>query len=146
MKTLDYLKAVGVALAILVFTMVASFPMVAVYAYFIEPGHEHEFYNQAAQWIAPWSSYILEPIGFFGFNYWLARKSPNRNAILFAVSTIIAYLIIDFSLAPFLGGELSIFFTIGAVFWVAVKLAGALLGAHMGTLQTNSASINESGT
>jgi len=104
MTALDYLKATGVAVAVIAFTMAASFPMVAVYAYFIEPGHEQEFYVEAAQWIAPWSSYILGPLTFFAFNYWLAKKSPERNAILFAVTTIIAYLVIDLSMVPALGG------------------------------------------
>lgn len=146
MKALDYLKAAGIAIAGLVITMAASFPMVAIYSYFIEPGHEQEFYVEAAQWIAPWSSYILGPIVFFSFNYWLAKKSPERNAVLFAISTIIAYLIIDFSMVPALGGDLSMFLTLGVAFSVTVKLAGAILGAHMGTLQANGTDISEGTT
>lgn len=146
MKAIDCLKASGVAIGTIVFTMAASFPMVAVYAYFIEPGHEQEFYTEAAQWIAPWSSYILGPMTFFAFNYWLAKKSPERNGILFAITTIVAYLIIDLSMVPALGGDISMFLTIGFMFWVAVKLAGALLGAHVGTLRATSADIGDGAT
>lgn len=78
MKPIDYVKALVVAVAVLAITLAASFPMVAFYAYFIEPGHPQEFYNAAAQWIAPWTSYILGPLCFFAFNYWLARRSPAR--------------------------------------------------------------------
>lgn len=136
MKAADYLKAIGVAVSTIAITMAASFPMVAVYAYLIEPGHEQEFYTAAAQWIAPWSSYILGPITFFAFNYWLAKKSPERNGIAFASATIIAYLIVDLSMVPALGGDLAMFFTFGFAFSVAVKLGGALFGAYLGSLQT----------
>jgi hypothetical protein len=64
MRAVDYLKALGVAVATLAITLAAGFPMVAFYAYFIEPGHPQEFYNEAAQWIAPWSSHILGPLAF----------------------------------------------------------------------------------
>lgn len=144
MKAIDYLKAAGVAFSTLAFTMAASFPMVAVYAYFIEPGHEQEFYTEAAQWIAPWSSYILGPITLFAFNYWLAKKSPERNAIAFAVSTIVAYLIIDFSLVPAIGGDLSMFLTLETAFWIGLKLAGALFGAHLGTLKATKLKVGDS--
>ena len=132
MTVLDYLKAVAVAITTLVFTIAASFPMVAVYAFLIEPGHEQAFYTDAAQWIAPWSSHILGPITFFALNYWLARKSPERNAILFAVSTIIAYLFIDLGIVIAIREDIAFFLTLEAIFWVVMKLAGALLGAQLG--------------
>ena len=131
MKISDCLKAVGVALATLVITITASFPMVAYYAYIIEPGHEQEFYVEAAQWIAPWSSHILGPITFFVFNYWLARKSPERNARVFALVTILAYLVIDLGSVPAMGGDITVFLTVAAACWIALKLAGAMLGAYL---------------
>lgn len=146
MNAIDYLKAVGVAVGTIAFTMAASFPMVAVYAYLIEPGHEQEFYTAAAQWIAPWSSYILGPLTFFAFNYLLAKKSPERNAIAFAFATIIAYLIVDLSMVPALGGEIAMFLTFGFAFSIAVKLGGALLGAHVATLQSAGTKISDGGT
>ncbi len=56
MNFAEFTKALGVSLFVLVLTLAASFPMVAVYAYLIEPGHPPEFYSEAANWIAPWSS------------------------------------------------------------------------------------------
>lgn len=38
MKAMDLVKALGVAVATLAITLLASFPMVAFYAFFIEPG------------------------------------------------------------------------------------------------------------
>jgi hypothetical protein len=63
------LKAAGVGLGVMVLTVAASFPMVFVYATFIEPGHPRAFYNDAAQWIAPWSSHVFGPILFLCFQF-----------------------------------------------------------------------------
>lgn len=53
MKSGDLVKARGVAIATLVITVATSLPMVALYAYVIEPGHPQTFYTAAARWIAP---------------------------------------------------------------------------------------------
>lgn len=81
MTASGFFKALGVAVATLAITLAASFPMVAFYAFFIEPGHPQEFYNEAARWIAPWSSHVIGPMVFFAFNYWLAARSPRRNRL-----------------------------------------------------------------
>ena len=146
MKPLDYLKAIGVAVASLAFTIIASFPMVAFYAFFIEPGHPQEFYTEAAQWIAPWSSYILGPIAFFVLNYWLAKRSPERNAIAFAAASIVAYLVIDLSIVPAMGGDIFAFLTFSMGFWFSIKVLGALSGAHLGQRRAQAAGIGAGST
>ena len=133
MVGLDYLKALGVAVAALAITLAASFPMVAFYAYFIEPGHPQEFYNEAAQWIAPWSSHILGPLVFFAFNYWLARQSPERNAMLFAAATIVFYVIVDWSMLPMMGIPIAAMLTVAVLFSLVGKAIGAFLGAYLGS-------------
>lgn len=127
MKPTDYFKAAGVAVAVLVLTVAASFPMVFAYATFVEPGHPQSFYNEAAKWIAPWSSHILGPILFFAFNYWLASRRPQRNAIAFATATILFYIVIDFGLMlAFVppAGLLNV--------TVALSLMGKVIGALLG--------------
>jgi hypothetical protein len=132
MKPIDYLKAAGVALAVLTLTVAASFPMVFFYATFIEPGHPQEFYNEAARWIAPWSSYVLGPILFLGINYLLARRNAGRNALMFAAATIGMYVLIDFGMTlPF--APASAFLTPTVAISLAAKLVGALAGARLGT-------------
>ncbi len=133
MKYLDFIKALGVAIATIVFTLAASFPMVAFYAFVIEPGHPREFYNEAAQWIAPWSSHILGPLSFFGFNYWLARRRPDRNAMLFALTSIVFYGIVDLSILPVAGLPLPAALTLAFGISLSVKVAGAFLGAYFGS-------------
>jgi hypothetical protein len=132
MRVIDFAKALGVAIAVLAITLAASFPMVALYAFFIEPGHPQEFYNEAALWIAPWSSHILGPLLFFAFNFWLARRSPGRNAMLFAAATIVLYAMVDLSTLPMMGLPVTAALTIPVGLSFAAKAVGAFLGAHFG--------------
>lgn len=132
MRPIDYLKAGGLGLAVMALTIAASFPMVFVYATFVEPGHPQTFYNEAAKWIAPWSSHILGPILFFAFNYWLARRRPERNASAFAAATIGLYILIDFGISlAFVPA--AAFFTPTVALSLAAKLSGALAGAWLGS-------------
>ena len=131
MKPIDFLKALGVALAVLICTLFFAFPMVAFYAYLVEPGHPPEFYSRAAQWIAPWSSHILGPLLFFGLNFRLARRRPERNAIAFALATILLYAVIDAGSLPLFGLDVWSFFQAPVLISLAFKTAGALLGAWL---------------
>ena len=126
------LKAASVGLAVMILTMVASFPMVAAYAYLIEPGHPREFYSAAAMWIAPWSSHLLGPVLFLWFNFALARRRPDRNAIAFATATIVLYALIDAGSLPLFGASISAFFSPVVLASLAFKTAGALSGAWLG--------------
>lgn len=136
MRALDFIKALGVAIAIIAITLAASFPMVAFYAFVVEPGHPPEFYDDAAQWIAPWSSHILGPLAFLAFNYSLALRSPERNAMLFAGATIALYAVVDLSLLPMMGLPISEAFTLPVAFSFAAKTTGAFLGAFLGARST----------
>lgn len=132
MQPIDFLKALGVALAVLIGTLAFAFPMVAFYAYVIEPGHSSDFYSKAAQWIAPWSSHILGPLLFLGFNFRLARSRPERNAIAFAWATIALYVAIDGASLPLFGLDVGVFFQAPVLISLVFKAAGALLGATLG--------------
>ncbi len=133
MKPLDYIKAFGVALASVIITIIISFPMVTFYAYVIETGHQQEFYTEAAQWVAPWSSYIFGPIAFFLFNFWLAKNLSKRNAISFAITSIIFYIVIEVSILAIMDSDIrDTFLNIKGIFWLSLKLIGALLGAYLG--------------
>lgn len=133
MKPLDYLKAAGVGAAVMAATLAFSFPMVFVYATFIEPGHPQSFYNEAALWIAPWSSHILGPLLFFGFNAVMSHRRPERNAYAFAAACIVFYVLIDFGMTALMGVSLAAFLTAQVALSLAGKLAAALLGAWIGT-------------
>ncbi len=133
MNFAESLRALGVAVFVLVFTIAASFPMVAVYAYLIEPGHPPEFYTEAANWIAPWSSHILGPIAFFACNYWLVKTGRARFPLRFAASTIGFYLLVDLAmLGTLLGIPLSTYFTLGILLSLSAKIVAACWGARLG--------------
>ena len=136
MKFADFAKALGVAVFVLVVAIAASFPMVAVYAYLIEPGHPPEFYTEAANWIAPWSSYVLGPIVFFACNYWLAKTGRVQFPLRFAALTIGCYVLVDLGLVSVLIGlPLSSFLTVGVILSLVVKLVAAVWGARLGSVR-----------
>ncbi len=128
----DILKAIGVALVIMVVDVAISFPVVAVYAYFIEPGHDAAFYESAAQRIAPWSSVVAGVFLFFGALYWLTRRKPERHAVGFALAVWVAFaafaLAIDLAILAGAGGSLRSIAGIVALS-LATKFAAAITGA-----------------
>jgi hypothetical protein len=127
----DILESAAVALCVMVLTMLLSVPMVAFYAWFIEPGQPQSFYTAAAQWIAPWSSHIFGPLAFFGLNYRLSRRRPGRHAMRFAAATIIWYLVLDAGSLPLFGLPITTFFAVPVLLSLLVKAAGAVLGARL---------------
>ena len=142
----DFLKVLGVAITALLLTIAGSFLLVLFYAYLVEPGHELEFYIDALRRLAPWSSHIVGPIAFFASNYWLAKNSTGRITLAFAISTVVAYLLIDLSILISLGGDTSVYLEIGAAFWVTLKFAAAILGAHLGSKLTGKVELGADAT
>ena len=140
----DFLKAFGAAFAVLVLTLAASYPMVAVYAWLVAPGQPQEFYISAAQWIAPWSSHVLGPILFFAFNYWLARRRPEHNAAVFAAVSIAAYVLIDLGLLALMNVEIAPGALLTMSLSLAGKLAAALLGAWAGSRRARGPALERS--
>lgn len=135
MKRIDLLRAAGIGFAVFIGTLLLSVPMVAFYSFVINPGHPQEFYNEAAKWIAPWSSHVFGPLIFLLLNYRGARKRPERNAMTFALATVLAYLLIDLASVPMFGIAFSTVLTGTFFISLAVKTAGALLGAALGQRQ-----------
>ncbi len=129
MKGLDYLKASGVALLLMVLNVAASFGVVAVYAYLIEPGHEAAYYEAAAQRIAPWSSVFVGALLFFLAAWFFGVRKPARSAIFFALTFAAIYTAIDFAIIAAVGGLPHL----GLVVWISVaaKFSAAALGAQL---------------
>jgi hypothetical protein len=126
----DFLKAAGIALALMVLNVAVSFGVVWVYASFIEPGHDEAFYQAAAQWIAPWSSVFAGAVLFFLALWWLAWRRQGRNGFLFAGSVVAIYAAIDVAIIAAVGA----LGAMGAIVAtsMASKLAAALFGAWLG--------------
>lgn len=132
MQPIDFLRAAAVGLCVFIGTILGSVLMVAVYAHLINPGHPQEFYNAAAQWIAPWSSHAVGPLLFFWLNYRGALRRPHRKAMAFAGACIACYVIIDMASVPLFGVSFSTVLTWTFLLSLCGKTAGALLGAWIG--------------
>lgn len=141
MRPIDFARAAGVGFTVFVSTLLLSIPMVAFYSYVIEPGHPQQFYNDAAKWIAPWSSHVFGPLIFLWLNYRGARKHQERTATLFALATVCAYFIIDLASVPLFGISFATVLTTAFFASLAVKTAGALVGAAMGARMHQSGSL-----
>ena len=134
MKPTDYLKAAGVGLAVMALTLAVSFPAVFVYGALDKSGpHDQAYFNHTATFVAPWCSYVGGPILFFIFNWLLARRRPQRNALLFAAATYVFYLLIDGGSTVLFGMSLMEFFTVSTLISGLAKLAAALAGAWLGS-------------
>jgi len=126
----DFLKAAGVAFALMALNVAASFGVVWVYASFIEPGHDEAFHQSAAQWIAPWSSVFVGALLFFLTAWALAWRRAGRNGFMFAATVVAIYTAVDVGIIAAVGA-------LGAMGGMVAlsfggKLAGALLGAWLG--------------
>lgn len=128
MTTLDYAKALGVALLLMVLNVAASFGVMAVYGYLIDPGHGADYYEAAAQHIAPWSSVFAGALLFFGAAWLFGVRKPARPALTFALAFTIIYTLIDLSIL--VAGAIGALGYVVALS-IAAKLAGAVLGARM---------------
>lgn len=127
MSGLDYIKALGVALLLMVLNVAASFGVVAAYAYLIEPGHEAAYYEAAAQSIAPWSSVFVGALLFFVAAWFFGARKPARPALAFALTFAAIYTAIDFAIIAAVGG----LEYLGLVVWISVsaKFAASAAGA-----------------
>lgn len=128
MKPIDFLKAAGIAIGLLVINVLIAILVVGVYAALIEPGHTDEFYDEAALWIVPWSCHIIGTPLFFVAVCFLTARRRERNAYLFATVVVVMYAIIDAASVGFLS-VLELSFALSML----LKLAASLTAAYVGT-------------
>jgi hypothetical protein len=128
MQAMDFLKALGVAIGILILNVAISFVVVFAYSLLVEPGHDQAYYEAAAQWIAPWSSVAFGWLLFLIAAYVLSRK-PERNALAFALTAFAFYAAIDLAII----GAAGMLVAIGPFIAMSLssKLAGAIAGVWL---------------
>lgn len=129
MTAIDYVKAFGVALLLMLLNVAASFVVMAVYGYLIDPGHEPEYYQAAAERIAPWSSVFAGALLFFGAAWLFGARKPARPAVAFALTFALIYTLIDLAIIAAAGAFASIGYIVALS--IGAKFAAAFLGARM---------------
>lgn len=125
----DYGKALGVALLLMVLNIAASVVVMAVYGYLIDPGHPPEYYEAAADRIAPWSSVFAGAVLFFGAAWLFGVRRPERPAMAFAMTFTVIYTVIDLSIIVAAGALTTLGYVVAIS--VVAKFAGAFFGARM---------------
>ena len=126
MQPIDYAKAAGLAILVLMLDFAVAFLVVAFYSLAIDPGHPQAYYEAAALSITPWSTRVAGPILFFLAIWGTGRRRPERNPWAFALATFFFYLVVDFALVGFGFGAV---LTLPVALTLLAKLAGALAGA-----------------
>jgi hypothetical protein len=137
MKLLDFAKAAGVAVLILIISVIISILAVLFYSYFINPGHPRAYYDDAAKRIAPWCSHIAGTALFFLAAYYFGRGNPARNAYFFALTFTVLYAVIDGATVAFKG-----IFNLQFGLSMLAKLLAALGGAYLATISRAAASAS----
>lgn len=128
MRPIDYLKAAGAALVLMILNVAISFPVVGAWRALFEPtAPPHE----VALRIAPWSSHLVGPVLFFAAAWLLARRRPERNGPVMAAAVCAFYVLIEAaSVAGYPGGP-ALLLTLTFALSMGAKLAAALLGAAL---------------
>lgn len=129
MKPVDYAKAAGVAIVLLVFNVLIAVFVVAVYATVVEPGHPSEFYEEAAKRISPWCSHIAGTGLFFVATWFLTFRRPERSVYLFAAVVSVLYAIIDAATVGF-SGIWETEFALSMLPKLIAAIAGAFVGSR----------------
>ena len=129
MRPIDFLKALGVAIGLLAVKVLIAILAVAIYAYFIDPGHPHEYYEAAATKIVRWPVHILGTAFFLLAGYLFAKRRPQRNGLLFAAAFTALHMIVDGATVAF-KGIWNIEFALAMLSNLIAALAGALLAAR----------------
>ncbi len=127
MKPIDYLKALGVGIAVLVLNLLLTTLAITIYSFLIEPGHPQDYYVAMAPVIGAWTGPVGGMALMFLAGWWCARRRPQRNGILFIAVAWGFYLTLDAGLGVAAGGAAAIL-TLN----FAMSLGGALLAGLTG--------------
>jgi hypothetical protein len=127
MKPIDYLKALGVAVAVMVLNLLITTAVIAIYATLIEPGQPPAHYTAMAPVIGAWSGPLGGMSLMFLMGWVFARRRPVRNGLLFVAVVFAIYLALDVAIG-LAAVPASALFTLN----FAASLGGAFLAGVAG--------------
>ncbi len=126
MKLIDFVKAAALAALVLLIDVLIAIAVVLAWSDFVVPGHTSAYYQTAGIPIALWSTRLVGTALIFGASWLFAKRRPQRNPWLFAVSLTVFYALSDGASVNFVD-----FFTLSMALTMALKLIGALAGAYV---------------
>ncbi len=120
-------RLVGVALLVLVVNVAVSILYMVIYSYFINPGHEEQYYRDHIQVAAPYCSIVAGMPLMFLAGWWVGGWWEVEFAVKAALLVWLAYVVIDMGvlLAAGLTPRIAVLFAVSFL----TKLAAAYLGA-----------------
>jgi hypothetical protein len=124
MRAIDFAKAAGIAAVVLVAHLLLALAVVYAWSIFVEPGHDRAYYESAGIPFARIATRIVGTALIFLGCWWAARRNPQRNAVVFAVTVVVWYALLDGASISFQG-----FFSPGYGFTLLLKLVAAVTGA-----------------
>jgi hypothetical protein len=125
---------IGAAIFILIVNVAMSFLYIAFYSYFINPGHDEQFYQEYAMSAAPYCSIIAGIPIFYFVCRWISSKWESNFAVKAALLVWLVYVLIDLSILTAAGFTLTL--AVIAAISLLTKLASAYLGGLAGSKKT----------
>jgi hypothetical protein len=122
---------IGAAIFILIVNVAMSFLYIAFYSYFINPGHDEQFYQEYAMVAAPYCSIVAGIPIFYFVCRWISGKWESNFAVKAALLVWLVYVLIDLSILTAAGFTLRL--AVIAAISLLTKLASAYLGGLAGS-------------
>lgn len=139
MRPVDFLKALGVAILIMVLDIACAFGVVWIFTLIYPPTHPIAPTDPLVIHLSTMSTRIIGPILFALFVWLVSRKRPDRNAWAFALAVFGFYVLVDTGTLFLLPDDpadngqskLAIMVQRGVLATMAIKLVGSLVGAAL---------------
>jgi hypothetical protein len=122
---------IGATIFILIMNVGLSFLYIAFYSYFINPGHDEQFYQEYAMIAAPYCSIVTGIPIFYFVCRWISGKWESDFALKAALLVWFVYVLIDLSILTAAGFTLRL--AVIAAISCLTKLASAYLGGLAGS-------------
>lgn len=126
MKPVDFVKALGVAILIMLLDFACAFGFVFSWVQINQPAQPLGMMDPLTIELSTLSTRIFGPLLFALFVWLFARKRTDRSAFAFALSVFGFYCLLDWSLVAFQG-----ILEPAAMGTMLLKLCGALIGAWL---------------
>lgn len=127
MRSVDYAKALGLAVAVLALNLLITTAVIFAYAQLLEPGRPQAFYNAMAPRIGAWTGPAGGMLLMLAAGYLFGRRRPARKPFAFMGAVFVAYLALDAALGLAMAPAAQVF-----KLTFVLSLTGAALAGQAG--------------